>query len=244
MPDKLRSVDPLLPLKPKVLHILLAVADGPRHGYSIMQEVAGAHGRPGAPLARGVVRIASGARKDRFDCRVGQAAGRRRRRRAAPLLCAHAARQARAGCRGAAPRSDCPSRPLEPCVAKGRTAHDDRSLCVVRPELRQLLRVLRVRDRRSGMPSAKTANACSKRLARVGASRSRRRGSRCSGISSSSAPGTISHRHCGRWFDRRQSRSAFHSSSGLASRRRPRSSRLLTRCCFGRFPTINRIGSS
>jgi DNA-binding PadR family transcriptional regulator len=40
MPDKPRSVDPLLPLKPKVLHVLLAVADGPRHGYSIMQEVA------------------------------------------------------------------------------------------------------------------------------------------------------------------------------------------------------------
>jgi DNA-binding PadR family transcriptional regulator len=40
MPDRLRSVDRLLPLKPKVLHILLAVADGPRHGYSIMQEVA------------------------------------------------------------------------------------------------------------------------------------------------------------------------------------------------------------
>ena len=39
VPDRLRSVDPLLPLKPKVLHILLAVADGPRHGYSIMQEV-------------------------------------------------------------------------------------------------------------------------------------------------------------------------------------------------------------
>ena len=39
MPDKLRAVDSLLPLKPKVLHILLAVADGPRHGYSIMQEV-------------------------------------------------------------------------------------------------------------------------------------------------------------------------------------------------------------
>ena len=39
MPDKVRSVDRLLPLKPKVLHILLAVADGPRHGYSIMQEV-------------------------------------------------------------------------------------------------------------------------------------------------------------------------------------------------------------
>ncbi len=40
MPDRLRSVEALLPLKPKVLHVLLAVADGPRHGYSIMQEVA------------------------------------------------------------------------------------------------------------------------------------------------------------------------------------------------------------
>jgi len=40
MPDKPRRVDPRPPLKPKVLHILLAVADGPRHGYSIMQEVA------------------------------------------------------------------------------------------------------------------------------------------------------------------------------------------------------------
>jgi DNA-binding PadR family transcriptional regulator len=39
MPDTPRSVDRMLPLKPKVLHILLAVADGPRHGYSIMQEV-------------------------------------------------------------------------------------------------------------------------------------------------------------------------------------------------------------
>jgi len=40
MSDKPRSLDHLLPLKPKVLHVLLAVADGPRHGYSIMQEVA------------------------------------------------------------------------------------------------------------------------------------------------------------------------------------------------------------
>jgi DNA-binding PadR family transcriptional regulator len=40
MPDRPRSVDRLLPLKPKVLHILLALADGPRHGYSIMQDVA------------------------------------------------------------------------------------------------------------------------------------------------------------------------------------------------------------
>jgi DNA-binding PadR family transcriptional regulator len=40
MPDRPRSVDHLLPLKPKTLHILLTLADGPRHGYSIMQEVA------------------------------------------------------------------------------------------------------------------------------------------------------------------------------------------------------------
>jgi DNA-binding PadR family transcriptional regulator len=40
MSDRPRAVDHLLPLKPRVLHILLALADGPRHGYSIMQEVA------------------------------------------------------------------------------------------------------------------------------------------------------------------------------------------------------------
>lgn len=40
MADRPRGVDHLLPLKPKVLHVLLALADGARHGYSIMQEVA------------------------------------------------------------------------------------------------------------------------------------------------------------------------------------------------------------
>lgn len=40
MSDRTRGVEHLLPLKPKVLHVLLALADGPRHGYSIMQEVA------------------------------------------------------------------------------------------------------------------------------------------------------------------------------------------------------------
>jgi DNA-binding PadR family transcriptional regulator len=39
MADTPRPAAPSTPLKPKVLHILLAVADGPRHGYSIMQEV-------------------------------------------------------------------------------------------------------------------------------------------------------------------------------------------------------------
>jgi DNA-binding PadR family transcriptional regulator len=40
MPDRPRSVDHLLPLKPRVLHILLALTDGPRHGYAIMQDAA------------------------------------------------------------------------------------------------------------------------------------------------------------------------------------------------------------
>ena len=44
MTDQPRSVDRRLPLKPKVLHILLSLADGPRHGYSIMQEVASRSG--------------------------------------------------------------------------------------------------------------------------------------------------------------------------------------------------------
>lgn len=40
MADTPRRGDRLVPLKPKALHILLALADGPRHGYGIMQEVA------------------------------------------------------------------------------------------------------------------------------------------------------------------------------------------------------------
>ena len=40
MPDRLRGGDSQAPLKPKILQILLVLADGPRHGYSIMQEVA------------------------------------------------------------------------------------------------------------------------------------------------------------------------------------------------------------
>ena len=44
MPDRPRTVDHLLPLKPKILHVLLALADGPRHGYAIMQDVAARSG--------------------------------------------------------------------------------------------------------------------------------------------------------------------------------------------------------
>lgn len=38
-PDK-RDSCAMLPLTPAVFHILLALADGERHGYSIMQEIA------------------------------------------------------------------------------------------------------------------------------------------------------------------------------------------------------------
>src|SRR5215467_5183380 len=34
-----RKVEDMVPLTPAVLHILLALADGERHGYGIMQEV-------------------------------------------------------------------------------------------------------------------------------------------------------------------------------------------------------------
>ena len=32
-------MDPTLPLSPQVFHVLLALADGPRHGYGIIQDV-------------------------------------------------------------------------------------------------------------------------------------------------------------------------------------------------------------
>ena len=39
MPQANQHVLDMLPLTPAVFHILLALADGDRHGYSIMQEV-------------------------------------------------------------------------------------------------------------------------------------------------------------------------------------------------------------
>ena len=40
MEPTLRNPEAMLPLTPAVFHILLALADGERHGYSIMQEIA------------------------------------------------------------------------------------------------------------------------------------------------------------------------------------------------------------
>jgi len=39
MNSESRKAEDMLPLTPAVLHILLALADGERHGYGIMQEV-------------------------------------------------------------------------------------------------------------------------------------------------------------------------------------------------------------
>lgn len=39
MPEVTQRPQDLLPLTPAVFHILLALADGEKHGYSIMQEV-------------------------------------------------------------------------------------------------------------------------------------------------------------------------------------------------------------
>jgi DNA-binding PadR family transcriptional regulator len=39
MPDRMRGAERLLPLKPKVFHMLLAMAEGPTHGYAMMQDV-------------------------------------------------------------------------------------------------------------------------------------------------------------------------------------------------------------
>lgn len=44
MKDELRKAEDMIPLTPAVLHILLALADGERHGYGIMREVAGRTG--------------------------------------------------------------------------------------------------------------------------------------------------------------------------------------------------------
>jgi DNA-binding PadR family transcriptional regulator len=39
MPTETKAPEDLLPLTPAVFHVLLALADGERHGYSIMQHV-------------------------------------------------------------------------------------------------------------------------------------------------------------------------------------------------------------
>jgi DNA-binding PadR family transcriptional regulator len=40
MTSRIRSVDAFLPLTPPMLHALLALADGDKHGYAILKEIA------------------------------------------------------------------------------------------------------------------------------------------------------------------------------------------------------------
>jgi DNA-binding PadR family transcriptional regulator len=42
--NKKMQLDNLLPLTPRMLHVLLALTDGPLHGYAIMEEVEQASG--------------------------------------------------------------------------------------------------------------------------------------------------------------------------------------------------------
>lgn len=50
--DERREIDRLLPLPASVMHIVVALADGEKHGYAIMRDV--------AALSGGVVRMGSG----------------------------------------------------------------------------------------------------------------------------------------------------------------------------------------
>src|SRR4029434_6327057 len=40
MTSRIRSVDAFLPITPPMLHALLALADGDKHGYAILKEIA------------------------------------------------------------------------------------------------------------------------------------------------------------------------------------------------------------
>jgi len=57
MPDRLRRrpADAFLPVSPVVFDVLLALADGERHGYGILQEVAGRPGQAAASLRPGTL---------------------------------------------------------------------------------------------------------------------------------------------------------------------------------------------
>jgi len=59
MKNEFRKAEEMIPLTPAVLHILLALADGERHGYGIMQEVtrrAGGHVKMGPGTLYGSIK--------------------------------------------------------------------------------------------------------------------------------------------------------------------------------------------
>ncbi len=82
---------PPVPLTPAVFHILLALADGPLHGYGIMQAVEATAGERAADGPGHDLRIAAA----HGGSRAGQGAARAHRR-SAPRVHAVAGRPARA----------------------------------------------------------------------------------------------------------------------------------------------------
>jgi DNA-binding PadR family transcriptional regulator len=68
----------LLPLSPQVLHILLALADGERHGYGIMQEV---EARTGGEVRLGPGTLYGAIRRLRNDGLIEEQPGPDARRR-------------------------------------------------------------------------------------------------------------------------------------------------------------------
>jgi len=72
------SPDSLLPLPPVTFHILLALADQPRHGYAIMQDV--------AERTSGEIRVGAGTLYRSIQRMLEQGLILERRQRPAPAL--------------------------------------------------------------------------------------------------------------------------------------------------------------
>ncbi len=72
------SVEALLPLPPVTFHILLALADQPRHGYAIMQDV--------AERTRGEIRLGAGTLYRSIQRMLEQGLILETRRRPAPAF--------------------------------------------------------------------------------------------------------------------------------------------------------------
>lgn len=73
-----RDPSELLPLSPQVLHILLALADGERHGYGIMQDV---EARTGGEVRLGPGTLYGAIRRLREEGLIEERAGADERRR-------------------------------------------------------------------------------------------------------------------------------------------------------------------
>ena len=115
--DKFRP-ESFLPLTPVAFEILLALADGERHGYSILQEVETRSGGAVSLHAGTLVSRAGPAARKRPHRRAASVAGSVERRRAAALLPADRARHRR-GARGSgAARGTTGGRPHPPTAER------------------------------------------------------------------------------------------------------------------------------